>query len=85
MKQEVVLSGIKATGDMHIGNYFGAIKQWVDAQDEYEKVYIFIPDYHSIISVQDKDKLEDLIFSTAVNHCIPILMHKQTTCPFQLL
>ena len=67
MKQEVVLSGIKATGDMHIGNYFGAIKQWVDAQDQYEKVYIFIPDYHSIISVQDKNKLEDLIFSTAVN------------------
>lgn len=67
MKQDVVLSGIKATGDMHIGNYFGAIKQWVDMQDEHEHIYIFIPDYHSIISVQNREKLESLIFDMAVN------------------
>ena len=67
MKKEILLSGIKATGDMHIGNYFGALKQWVDLQYEYEQVFIFIPDYHSIISIQDRDKLNQLIFDTAVN------------------
>ena len=67
MKKEILLSGIKATGDMHIDNYFGALKQWVDLQYEYEQVFIFIPDYHSIISIQDRDKLNQLIFDTAVN------------------
>jgi len=67
MKKEILLSGIKATGDMHIGNYFGALKQWVDMQYEYEHVFIFIPDYHSIISVQDKQELNDLIYQTGLN------------------
>jgi len=68
MKKEIVLSGAKATGEFHIGNYFGAIKQWVETQDEYEKVYIFIADYHSLISVQDKEQLEKNIFNTALTY-----------------
>ena len=67
MKKEIVLSGIKATGDMHIGNYFGMIKQVIDMQDEYEKVYLFIPDYHSLISVQERETMEQNILDTAVN------------------
>lgn len=47
-----LLSGIKPTGNPHIGNYFGALRQWVDMQDEYD-AFIFIPDYHGLISVQD--------------------------------
>ncbi len=86
-KQEILLSGIKATGDMHIGNYFGALKQWVDMQHNYEKVYIFIPDYHSIISVQDKEKLNQLIFDTAVNLLAvgidpeKVVLYKQSDVP----
>lgn len=41
-----MLSGIKPTGKAHIGNYFGALKQWVDLQYEYD-TYIFIPTYHA--------------------------------------
>jgi len=67
MKNQILLSGIKATGDMHVGNYFGAVKQWVKMQYDYKQVFIFIPDYHSIISVQQKEQLEQLIFDTAVN------------------
>ncbi|MFW0871029.1 MAG: tryptophan--tRNA ligase [Patescibacteria group bacterium] len=61
-----MLSGIKPTGEMHIGNYFGALKQWVEMQYEYDS-FIFIPDYHALITVQDKNKMEELVYNTALN------------------
>lgn len=42
------ISGIKATGDMTLGNYLGAVKQWVGRQGEYDELFLFIPDLHSI-------------------------------------
>lgn len=45
-----MLSGVKPTGRPHIGNYFGAMKQFVDLQNEYEDVFIFIADYHAMTS-----------------------------------
>jgi tryptophanyl-tRNA synthetase len=55
-----LLSGIKPTGKLHIGNYFGAIKQFLDLQDEYDN-YIFVADLHAITSIQDKDILKQNI------------------------
>jgi len=66
MKQ-VLLSGVKATGKPHIGNYFGAIKQFIDLQDQYD-TYIFIPDLHSITTVKNPKQLEANIFETAVTY-----------------
>lgn len=50
------LSGIQPSGMIHIGNYFGALKQFVDLQDKYEGLY-FVADYHSLTS---NPKAEDL-------------------------
>ena len=48
-----VLSGIQATGDsFHFGNYLGALRQWVDLQDEHEP-FFFIADLHSLTIPQD--------------------------------
>jgi len=44
---KILLSGVKPTGRPHIGNYFGAMKQFVDLQDEYE-ARIFIADLHAL-------------------------------------
>lgn len=44
---ETVLSGIRPTGNLHLGNYFGAVKNFVKMQDEYN-CYFFIADYHSL-------------------------------------
>ena len=46
-KKKIVVSGIQPTGELHLGNYLGAIKNWVELQDDYE-CYFFIADYHSI-------------------------------------
>jgi tryptophanyl-tRNA synthetase len=52
-----LLSGIKPTGRIHIGNYFGALKQFVDLQDEYES-FVFLPNLHALTeNVLTKDEL----------------------------
>lgn len=42
-----LISGVKPTGRPHLGNYFGAVKQFVDSQDEYEN-FVFVADYHAL-------------------------------------
>ncbi len=46
-KENVVLSGMRATGRIHLGNYFGAVKNWVDLQDRYD-CYYFVADWHAL-------------------------------------
>ncbi|VWL85135.1 tryptophan--tRNA ligase [Oceanivirga miroungae] len=52
------LSGIQPSGTLHIGNYFGALKQFVDSQDEYDGLY-FLADLHSLTSSKDSEKLKE--------------------------
>lgn len=47
MSKKVILSGIQATGTLHIGNYLGAINNWTKMQDEYD-CYYMIADLHSL-------------------------------------
>jgi len=42
-----VLSGMRPTGKLHLGNYMGALKNWVSLQHQYE-CYFFIADYHAL-------------------------------------
>ncbi len=51
-----LLSGIKPTGNIHIGNYFGAMRQFLDLQDQYD-CYIFLADYHALNQVQNAGEL----------------------------
>jgi len=53
-----VLSAIQPTGDLHIGNYFGAIQNWVRLQDEYNCTYGVV-DYHSMTAPYQADKLRE--------------------------
>ncbi len=65
--KKILLSGVKPTGRVHIGNYFGAMKQMVDLQDKYES-YIFIADYHAMTTVQNKEELKQGIIDVALNY-----------------
>ncbi len=55
-KKPVVLSGIQSSGSLHIGNYLGAIRNWVAGQDQYEN-YFMIADYHAITTLPDPNTL----------------------------
>ena len=46
-KLETVVSGIRPTGNLHLGNYFGAVKSFLRMQDEY-RCFFFIADWHSL-------------------------------------
>lgn len=49
-----VLSGVQPSGELHLGNYFGAIKQLIDLQHEYPgEAFYFIADYHALTTIQD--------------------------------
>ena len=63
MSKEVVLTGVRANNDLHIGNYFGAIKPIIDMVGEY-KVNLFVPDLHSFTTPIDYSKLQDSIMNT---------------------
>jgi tryptophanyl-tRNA synthetase len=52
MKKEIVVSGIRSTGFLHLGNYFGAIRNYVRMQEEYP-CYFFVADYHSLTTHPD--------------------------------
>lgn len=49
MTQQYVLSGLRPTGRVHLGNYFGAIRNWVRLQDSY-RCYYFVADWHALTS-----------------------------------
>ena len=53
-----VLSCIQPTGDMHLGNYFGAVKNWVDLQSDY-KCYYGVVDYHAMTMPYNVKKLRN--------------------------
>lgn len=58
MKQETILSGVQATGRMHIGNYLGALKQFVDIQNEGKlQCYFFVADLHALTVPRDPKQL----------------------------
>jgi tryptophanyl-tRNA synthetase len=59
-----LLSGVKPTGKIHIGNYFGAMRQFVEFQDEYEN-FIFIADYHALNQIHNPKELSQYILEVA--------------------
>jgi tryptophanyl-tRNA synthetase len=60
MSKKVLLSGIQSSGKLHIGNYFGALKQFVDLQHDYQ-CFIMIADYHALHSLRDAKVMQNNI------------------------
>jgi len=67
MSKKVLLSGLKPTGRPHIGNYFGAIKRWVEMSNEHES-YVFIADYHALNFIQNKEEMRENIMSVLLDY-----------------
>lgn len=55
--KKILLSGVKPTGRPHIGNYFGAMKQFVDLQNDYQ-AHIFVADLHALTTARDPKQLK---------------------------
>lgn len=62
-----VFSGIQPTGIPHLGNYLGALENWVSLQHQYPLVFYSIVDLHSITQIQDPDQLRTNILDMAAS------------------
>ena len=61
MSKEIVVSGIRSTGHLHLGNYFGAIQNYIKMQDAYN-CYFFVADYHSLTTHPKPQDLKENVF-----------------------
>ncbi|PHS41718.1 MAG: tryptophan--tRNA ligase [Sulfurovum sp.] len=73
-----VLTGIQASGKLHIGNYFGAMKPMIELQEENE-LFTFIANYHSLTTSKDADTLREYTFDAAVDYLSVGLDPEKTT------
>src|SRR5476651_1785834 len=62
--KKIILTGIQPSGDLHLGNYFGAMQPAIEMQSQYQAVY-FIADYHALTSVTKADDLRRYTFEAA--------------------
>lgn len=60
-----IFSAVRPTGGIHIGNYLGAIKNWVEIQKEHDCVFCIV-DWHALTTPYKADKLSDYIYETAL-------------------
>jgi len=63
-----VLSGIQPSGLLHLGNYFGAVRQFLKLQEEGHECFYFLANYHALTSIRDKAELEKLTFHLAAGY-----------------
>lgn len=66
--KKTILSGVKPTGRPHIGNYFGAMKQFVDLQNDSHDSFIMIADYHALNAIHDKNMLQENIVGVLLDY-----------------
>ena len=62
-----VLSGIQPSGKLHLGNYFGAMKQHIALQEEHE-CFFFVANYHALNTIQNPTKLQALTLDVALDY-----------------
>jgi tryptophanyl-tRNA synthetase len=60
MQKEIVVSGIRPTGNLHLGNYFGAMRNYVRMQEAYQ-CYFFVADWHSLTTHPDTKELRNSV------------------------
>ena len=64
----VIVSGIQPSGNLHLGNYFGAVQQFIQFTEGGHECYYFLANYHALTSLRDGSRLKDLTRSTAADY-----------------
>ena len=65
--RERVLSGMRPTGELHLGHYHGALKNWVHLQDDYDCFY-FVADWHALTThYEDREVIEKNVYDMVID------------------
>ena len=59
-KKPTLVTGLTATGDLHLGSFLGTIKQWKAYSESHDQCYFFIADMHAITTPQNPKKMHEL-------------------------
>lgn len=82
----ILVSGIQPSGRPHLGNYFGAMKQFFEYQNQYN-CFIFVADYHALTTIQDKEVMRQNIYDLVVDYLTigldpkKVTLYKQSDVP----
>ncbi|MBI5530635.1 MAG: tryptophan--tRNA ligase [Candidatus Doudnabacteria bacterium] len=68
MEKQTIVSGVRASGKLHIGNYLGALQQWVELQNQGHNCYFFIADLHGITTPFKPDELSQNTLDVAATY-----------------
>ncbi len=87
-QKPVLLSGIKPTGDLHIGNYFGAMRQQVELfkSGQYQ-CFIMVADYHALNTIQNAEEMRQRTLELAAAYIAvgldpkDVILFKQSDVP----
>ncbi len=63
-----ILSGIQPSGNLHLGNYFGAVRQYLQFIEGGHRCFYFLANYHALTSLRDRVRLLELTHSTAADY-----------------
>jgi tryptophanyl-tRNA synthetase len=64
----IIVSGIQPSGNLHLGNYFGAVQQFLQFIEGGHRCYYFLANYHALTSLRDSARLMELTQSTAADY-----------------
>jgi tryptophanyl-tRNA synthetase len=64
----IIVSGIQPSGNLHLGNYFGAVRQFIQFVESGNECYYFLANYHALTSLRDPQRLLELTRSTAADY-----------------
>jgi tryptophanyl-tRNA synthetase len=67
MQKERLLTGLQPTGELHIGNYFGALKPFVDEYEKFES-FLLVVDYHALTTIRDPKELKKNTLQVAIDY-----------------
>src|SRR5436305_8718040 len=66
-KKQIVMSGIRPTGFLHLGNYFGALRNYVRMQEEFN-CYFFVADWHALTTHPDTKELRNSVLNVVAEN-----------------
>jgi len=64
----IIVSGIQPSGNLHLGNYFGAVQQFIHFIEEGHACYYFLANYHALTTIRDRQRFLELTHNTAADY-----------------
>jgi tryptophanyl-tRNA synthetase len=80
--REIVVSGIRPTGDLHLGNYFGALRNFVKMQNKHQ-CFFFVADYHALTTHLNASKLHEAVKNVMIQYLAAGLDPEKSTLYIQ--